>query len=339
MSITFGNAFVQSSLTWSQFKSVVSSKSLLVQYDDDGTMYTIFAIDNPIVYVATLYKNSVPDAPGFNQAQNDTDKSDFENNFRSAANRPIEPRTIEGVKKLSLDAPREQDKKPIFTMSPATEGFVTWITGAGDDPSATFPASGRGTGTPFVLVFSGSEVPCTKTLEFDFIEPVEVHDGQVTWRHPTNWGSQDHFSLGLRIPSSSVSLNTSSLGNCNKVSVGPGMNVIVPAAGNGQYDLLEACPVQDKQGQGGYWDNDYNTGAVTPNPTPGAGNWNLFDFEVTGWLIKNIPMTHPMGVFDIDVYKTEYFHPSWYLTWQVTKNSPGDGEVSGWIFCFRRFVT
>lgn len=335
----FGSSFITIEQSWSAFKTTAVSKVLSIQYDETSSEYQIFALDGSIVYVTTIFKNSVPTVSDIDQSTNDANKQDFEANFKSSANQPLEPRTNEGIKKLSLDAPSEQDKKPIVTISPATEGFVTWITGAGDDSNASWPASGRGTGQPFVLIFSGSEVPCTKTLEFDFIEPVEIHDGQVAWKQPNNWSSQDTFSLGLRIPSSSVSLNTSSLGNCNKVPVGPGMNIIVPAAGDGQYDLIEACPVQDKQGQGAYWDNDYNSGVVTPNPVPGAGKWNLFDFEVTGWLIKNIPMTHPMGVFDIDVYKTEYFHPSWYLMWAVTKNTPGDGEVSGWIFCFRRFVT
>lgn len=240
---------------------------------------------------------------------------------------------------VTLDSPKENDNKPVVTISPATAGFKTWICGADDDPDPVYPDTGRGSGTPFVLNFEPPEVPITKTAEFKFIEPIEVHDGQVVWRNPTNWGIEDYFSLGFRIPSSSLALNTSSLGNCNKVSIGQGMNVIVPANGDGEYDLLEACPIEDTEGSGGYWNVDYNTGVTTPNSEPGNGKFNLFDFEAKGWLIRNVRMTHPMGVFDIDVYKIEYLHNSWRLRWEVTKNTPGSGSVSGWIFGFRRNVT
>ena len=339
MSIQFGNAFIISSMTWQEVKATVATKFLSMQFDEDVSQYTIFAIDNPIVYVTYIRRGDVPDSPGFDQTQNDSDKVDFETNFKASCNKSLENKAADGIKKFSIDGPFERDKKPIFTMSPSTQGFVTWICGSGDDPAPAPGQSGRGTGQPFFIKFEPDEVPSTKVIEFDFIEPIEVHDGQVAWRDVANWGVDDTFSLGLRIPSSSVAANTSSLGNCNKVPVGPGMHIIVPAAGDGAYDLLEGCPVEDKEGQGAYWFNDYDTGAVTASPVPGAGTHNIFDFDITGWLIRNIRMTHPMGVFDIDVYKTEYFHPTWRLRWEVTKNTPGSGSVSGWIFCFRRNVT
>jgi len=317
-------------LTYHTFK--FTAENLPVYWTLDGDVYHIVCVRDGRLFISRASDDDVVDFELWKDDEKEC--SSLDDACAMALVSPLSPSP-----KMKLDCPSEQDKKPIVTISPATEGFVTWITGAGDDAEAQFPESGRGTGTPFVLSFSEDEVPCTKTLEFDFIEPVEVHDGQVSWRQPQNWGSQDSFSLGLRIPSSSVNLNTSSLGNCNKIPIGPEMNMIVPAAGDGQYDLIEACPVQDRQNQGGFWDNEYATGVVTPNSVPGKGLWNLFDFEITGWLIKNIPMTHPMGVFDIDVYKTEYFHPSWYLTWRVNKQTPGAGDVSGWIFCFRRFVT
>lgn len=90
MSVTFGNAFILNSQTWSTFKATVSSKAMAMQYDDDGTTYTIFAVDSPIVYLVTLYKGSVPDAPGFSQSQNDSDKSDFEANWKTNANKPLD---------------------------------------------------------------------------------------------------------------------------------------------------------------------------------------------------------------------------------------------------------
>jgi hypothetical protein len=244
---------------------------------------------------------------------------------------------------VTLNGPKDSDLKPIVTISPATEGFVTWICGAGDDLNPTPPDSGRGTGDPFLLSFTALEIGQTKTADFCFIEPIEIHDGQVCWAPLSAWGPNDSFSLGLRIPATELTYNGSGTGNCNKMEIVPnsGMHIIVPAANDGAFDvdLTTAAPVEDREGSGGYWDNDYLTGAISPSTVPGAGRWNLFDFEVKGWLIKNIRMTNPMGVFDIDVYKIEYFHPSWYLHWEVTKNTPGAGAASGWVFCFRSNVT
>lgn len=345
--LTVSSATVRVDLIWPEFKKYLDGtfKKLHLQYVESPEDYQVFAIDDSIVYLCQFVKEPANYDETFTSQElideHDAQRADFEANFKGNANKPLDVRGPAGVRVTTLDAPKEPDNKPVVTISPATQGFVTWICGAGDDANPTPPASGRGTGTPFLLEFSAEEVPATKTLEFDFTEPVEVHDGQVSWKETSNWGAGDTFSLGLRIPATPTTPNAGGTGNCNKVEIAPGMNIIVPAAGDGAFDLdlTDASPVEDKAGQGGYWNNDYNTGAVTPNPIPGAGRWNLFDFDVTGWLIKGIRLTHPMGVFDIDVYKTEYFHPAWYLRWEVTKNTPGAGSISGWIFCFRRFVT
>lgn len=86
------NAVVNDS--WTNFKAVaITSKNLPVQYTDDGVEYTIFAFDdNTIAYVTTIWKGTVPDSVisnGYSQSQNDTDKSDFETNYKANANSRI----------------------------------------------------------------------------------------------------------------------------------------------------------------------------------------------------------------------------------------------------------
>lgn len=93
MAVNF-NANTTVSSTWTNFKSIViTSKSLPVQYDDDGTVYTIFALDgSSVVYICNIWKGTVPDgviAGGYSQSQNDTDKSDFETNYKTNANKRI----------------------------------------------------------------------------------------------------------------------------------------------------------------------------------------------------------------------------------------------------------
>lgn len=79
---------------WTPFKATaITAKNLPIQYDDDGTVYTIFAFDsNLIAYTTTIWKGTVPDgviAGGYSQGQNDSDKSDFENNYKINANARI----------------------------------------------------------------------------------------------------------------------------------------------------------------------------------------------------------------------------------------------------------
>jgi hypothetical protein len=92
MSVNIQSATVITSF-WTNFKSVTSNKNSLIQYDDDGTVYTIFAFDtSSLAYVCTIWKGTVPDpviAGGYSQAQNDSDKSDFETNYKPNANQPI----------------------------------------------------------------------------------------------------------------------------------------------------------------------------------------------------------------------------------------------------------
>ncbi len=86
------NTPVNVSLTWTAFKAIVSPKVLSIQYDDDGSVYTIFAIDGPAGYIATIWKGTVPYgviAAGYSQATNDADKTDFETNYKPYANGQI----------------------------------------------------------------------------------------------------------------------------------------------------------------------------------------------------------------------------------------------------------
>lgn len=90
MSITIGNAFITIPSSWSTFKTTVTAKMLSVQYVDDVVDYVIFAVDNQVVYLVNICKGSLPDVPGLNQVQNDLDKADFETNWKSIANKPID---------------------------------------------------------------------------------------------------------------------------------------------------------------------------------------------------------------------------------------------------------
>lgn len=89
---------------WAQVKAIVIAKSLNFQYYDDGNMYTIYAYDFPEVYVCQLWKSSIPESleAYYSQAQNNADKSDFENNYKSLGNGPISADVDQATKRLKV---------------------------------------------------------------------------------------------------------------------------------------------------------------------------------------------------------------------------------------------
>lgn len=229
-----------------------------------------------------------------------------------------------------MGTPKTAEGKPIVLMNPCTEGLLTWLTGRGDGPN------GRGLGQPMRIDCqdAGSHV-----VEFGFSEPVEINDGQIWWRPSASWGPDDEFSVGIRMPAT-VATPTPGTGNVNIVPLGPGMDLYVPALGDGSHtvDLAAAVPVKAAE-ENGSWAVDDWTGEVTPSQTPGQAGWNLLSFDILAYLVRSISCGHPLGVWDIDVYKTEWIHPSWMVRFEVTKVSAGAGTIGGWLLCFRETVT
>jgi hypothetical protein len=67
--------------TWQEFKSIVDSKQLLIQYEESESYYYLFAVDNPIVYTYRLEKGT-------------NDAIDFEQNYKPYANKRISGETV-----------------------------------------------------------------------------------------------------------------------------------------------------------------------------------------------------------------------------------------------------
>lgn len=92
MSIAFGSSFTQKTYTWTNWKVIQITKSGNYQYDSDGNIYTVYFYDGSEVHLCTIWQGIVPDGVvngGYSQVQNDSDKSDFETNFKPNANARI----------------------------------------------------------------------------------------------------------------------------------------------------------------------------------------------------------------------------------------------------------
>ena len=85
---------------WTEFKNILSNKIGVVQYDaSNANIYQIWFYDGPEIITCQIYRVVVPDAVitnGYSQAQNDSDKTDFELNYKPYANGPTVPKSSDG---------------------------------------------------------------------------------------------------------------------------------------------------------------------------------------------------------------------------------------------------
>src|SRR3990167_1894078 len=75
-------------LSWNDLKSIVASRTLCMQYYDNGTHYLVWAIDDVIIFKYTIWKaGSEPE--GSDITQMTSDRTDFESNFKASSNKNV----------------------------------------------------------------------------------------------------------------------------------------------------------------------------------------------------------------------------------------------------------
>lgn len=244
-----------------------------------------------------------------------------------------EPTNEDGTPLVVLDGPREADKRPIFVNSPIPEGNMPWYCGAGDHAVA-----GRGMGQEWTLEFTGTE---DKSIEAGFLEPVWLHDGQLFYTPVGDWAHSDRFDFGIVMPATVTTPNGTTTGNCNLFDTGMGFNLILPAAGDGTHDidLDQAVPISAGMDKNGYWDVDVRTGDVTMSATPGAADFQLYDIEIQAYFMRNMPMGNPLGVFNVEAYRSEWISDRWKFRMSVRRATDTPAQCSAWVFVFREKTT
>lgn len=98
LALKFGDDNIVIDKRWTDFKSIVNSKGLSLQWEDVEGRYVLFAIDQIIVYRSDIWHDAsqFPGPPDYTQTQNDADCTDFETNYKSTTNTVLIPKSADG---------------------------------------------------------------------------------------------------------------------------------------------------------------------------------------------------------------------------------------------------
>lgn len=145
--------------TWSELKTTISGKNLRLQYKSDGNEYLVWGREESDLYYALIDIDSPANA----------DQQDFEDNYKSEANKPLHPITPDSkTKVVSVSRP---------------DGTTTCFTTCGDDTVANTIGTGKRVEWDFSNSNDEIATPPTgkkvKRIEFQFIDPVYMKEGTI----------------------------------------------------------------------------------------------------------------------------------------------------------------
>jgi len=156
--------------TWTEIKTVYNNKKIPFQYEEYDEIYEIFGSDCFVVYRTEIKKDG------------GVDVTDFENNYKSKFNEPIEERSGDGRQLV------------VSTSRPRIA--TTYFTSSGDDISGGV----IGTGKAFFYDFENSDDIITapigfkrKRIDFGFIDSTWVKEGTVYFHNALKGSYVDMF--------------------------------------------------------------------------------------------------------------------------------------------------
>jgi len=232
-------------------------------------------------------------------------------------------------------SPVSNDGKLIMLPCMFPPGVQIYFAGCGDDP-----VNGRGAGVQFAL---SSDAAGDVVREFGFSDWCLLAGGDGA-----SAGAElgDYATFEAVAPASVVTANPGGTGNCNLVPIGGGVNLIVPAAGDGSHDvdLATAVPLPaGKPGEkSGYWEWDWpdtGKGSISPG-IPGKGEFHLLD--VPRVLNRQCPKYQLLGErqfsLTIPAVNPSALLPQWRL--RVTLHNGGHAGLKVvWGIVLARYVT
>lgn len=157
---------------WTSLKSLMASKYLLLQYDEQESKYVVYLIEGNIQYCAEIFKDGfVPS--DVNSETNDADLIDFETNYKASANKPLNTTDVDGAPIARIKASK---KGWVFALTPveATTAKLNSLT------STTVDGSNR-SGLTYKIYDSENNEITDSEGESDCVKTV------ITWEPPYDY--------------------------------------------------------------------------------------------------------------------------------------------------------
>jgi hypothetical protein len=298
--VSIAPQFTQHSCRWTDWKVIYEIKHFIHQFEDDGTVYTIWGYDGPEVYLCNIWKETLPYSiadSGYTQEQNDLDKVDFETNFKAVSNKII-------------SEPVASDGKPFVLPNIFPGDVILNFAGRADGGGIRYNGD----------MFEAEKVGAGDTYRsFSFQDGVFLTGGLVSW---ANGGYQCTATLDLYSSASTVEdPETPGTGDCNLVATGLGFNMIVPAAGDGSKNLVTFAPIpaedDETSEKNGYWeytDPWVGAGEISAG-VPGASKFNLFDAAIKLSHFCDAHLLPESGKQELNIQnvKPKWILPQWYF--------------------------
>lgn len=137
-------------IDYTTFKSLVSAKVLLPQYVDNETYYNLFAVEDNLAWQCFITKDG------------GNDQTDFEVNYQSTCNKPLEYRSIDGL--------------PKYASALFTDSASYWVDGSNG-----------------VMIVNAGQTVYVKT---NFSVPFKINGVDVHWAN-ANVGDYVNFEVGI----------------------------------------------------------------------------------------------------------------------------------------------
>jgi hypothetical protein len=250
-------------------------------------------------------------------------------------------------KGVALDA-KDDDGRQVVSIGMFPDWMNPSVIGRSDNLSAGTRCNGQK--LQFCHSNGSSEVII---IPVRFVDYIQILGADL---HVIGANRDDYISFNIVAPATAVT-PVNGTGNANLYPIGPGKNLIVPAAGDGYHNVDLTTPlnvnVAGQQGQPtlitaatpipafnengtkyGFWDWDRITGAITPNVGQ-CGNANLLDHEMV--LLKYASEVCVFaGVGETFKHKFGFVHrggpllPHWrcdLITTRASSHAPSDPPV------------
>lgn len=180
-------------------------------------------------------------------------------------------------------------------------------------------------------------------VDFGFMDGVFVAGGQFQW---CNGSFGSRLTLTLHAPATTVEdPETPGTGNCNLVSVGGGINVIVPANGNGSKNLgttIVPIPAEDPESAvyNGYWNytDPWLEEGVVSSGEPGSSKYNLFDTALKIGHFTDVSLVIDSGIAGLCIpnIKPKWILPQWKFKITLVNASADKTLQIGWNLTIAR---